>query len=111
MPGEQTTIHSSHLLEVDVPPWGCYGDSAVSTHGREHMLSFLLGIDPQVERPGDFILAVNIPFYKTFLATSGILLPQPGIEPAAPAVIVQSPNHRTTRKSESESRSVVSDSL
>ena len=40
-----------------------------------------------------------LPFYVLVFGckTCGILAPQPGIDPTAPAVEVQSLNHRTTR--------------
>ena len=45
-----------------------------------------------------FYFVVWLFVFKSFLASCGILVPQPGIEPSPPALEVQSLNHQTTRE-------------
>ena len=44
------------------------------------------------------IIFIFIFFFWPCLASCGILVPRPGIEPAPPALETRSPNHRTTRE-------------
>ena len=52
------------------------------------------------DAPPTLFYTHNCPFFFFFFChvACGILVPQPGIEPAAPAVRVLSPNHWTARE-------------